>query len=143
MMAADGRRNPAGLTLYTDGAARGNPGPAAIGVLAVIGDEECFSISRYIGFATNNVAEYRAVIAGLEKAVGIASEITVMMDSELVERQLNGLYKVKAPNLKELHSKAKAAAMRFDRCTFVRVPRERNRAADRLANEALDKAIKG
>jgi ribonuclease HI len=107
-----------------------------------MGGEEYFTISRYIGFATNNVAEYLAVIAGLEKAAGAASEITVMMDSELVERQLNGVYKVKAPNLKDLHFRATTAAGSFDRCTFIRVPRRNNSAADRLANEALDKALK-
>jgi ribonuclease HI len=132
------------LTVYTDGAARGNPGPAAIGVVAMAGKREVFRISRCIGVATNNVAEYMAVIAGLEEAAGLnASEVTVMMDSELVQRQMVGGYKVKAPRLKELHLRASTAARRFDRCAFVHVPRGGNALADRLANEALDEALKG
>ena len=131
-----------GVTLYTDGAARGNPGPAGIGVVALRSGKELFTISRYVGHATNNVAEYLAVITGLETAADLqAREITVFMDSELVQRQLSGVYKVRAPGLKELYLRASAAARSFERCTFVHVPRERNAAADRLANEALDKAL--
>jgi ribonuclease HI len=131
------------LTVYADGAARGNPGPAAIGVVAVEGDREVFRISRCIGVATNNVAEYTAVIEGLERAAGLnASEVTVKMDSELVQRQMVGAYKVKAQGLKELHLRASRAARRFDRCSFVHVPRGSNALADRLANEALDEALK-
>jgi ribonuclease HI len=131
------------LTMYTDGAARGNPGPAAIGVVAMADEVEVFRISKYIGVTTNNVAEYMAVIAGLEEAAGLmASEVTVMMDSELVQRQLVGGYKVKAAGLKELHLRASAAARRIGRCSFVHVPRKNNALADRLANEALDEALK-
>ncbi len=144
MSPADGPAAMEALTVYTDGAARGNPGPAAIGVVGISGEREVFRISRYIGVATNNVAEYMAVIAGLEEAAGLgASEVTVMMDSELVQRQMVGGYRVKAPGLKDLHLRASAAALKFERCDFVHVRRGRNALADRLANEALDEALKG
>ena len=133
----------AGVTLYTDGAARGNPGPAGIGVVALKGEEEIFTISRYVGHATNNMAEYLAVIAGLEEAADLAAtEVTVLLDSELVERQLTGVYRVKDSKLKVLYSRAAKAAASFERCFFLHVPREKNEVADRLANEALDKALK-
>lgn len=132
-----------GVVLYTDGAARGNPGPAGIGVVALRDKEQVFTISRYIGFATNNMAEYMALIAGLEKAAELAvKEVTVMLDSELVERQMNGAYKVKDSKLKVLHSRASRAVRPFERCSFIHVPRGKNADADRLANEALDNALK-
>jgi ribonuclease HI len=132
-----------GVVIYTDGAARGNPGPAGIGVVARVGDREVFTISRYIGVATNNMAEYLAVIAGLEKAGDLGvEEVTVMMDSELVVRQLNGGYKVRNARLKELHARAKRAIQALDRCYIVHLPREQNAAADRLANRALDGVLK-
>jgi ribonuclease HI len=137
-----GAKAEGAVTLFTDGAARGNPGPAGIGVVALRGDVELFNISRYIGHATNNMAEYLAVIEGLEKAAGLdVSEVTVMMDSELVERQLTGVYRVKDGKLKVLHARAVKAAAAFERCYFVHVPREKNAAADGLANEALDSAL--
>ncbi len=143
MSAAGGEAGAGGVTIYTDGAARGNPGPAGIGVVAVKGGEEVFTISRYIGPGTNNFAEYLAVIAALRKAAELAiPEVTVLMDSELVQRQLIGAYKVKAPKLKELYAAAMETARLFKSCNFVHVPRERNAAADRLANEALDRALK-
>jgi ribonuclease HI len=143
-LSAEGREfNRAGVVLYTDGASRGNPGPAGIGVVARIGDREIFTISRYIGVATNNMAEYSAVIAGLEKAGNLGiEEITVMMDSELVVQQLNGGYKVRNAKLKEMYSRAKRATEALGKCRFVHVPREQNTAADRLANRALDKVLK-
>lgn len=137
-----GAASKGALTLFTDGAARGNPGPAAIGVLAMKDEREVFTISRYIGHATNNMAEYRAVIDGLERAAGLSTrEVTVMLDSELVQRQLTGVYRVKDSKLKVLHARAAQAAAAFQRCFFLHVPRERNAAADRLANEALDKEL--
>lgn len=138
-----GRAAGEGLTLYTDGAARGNPGPAGIGVVALKDDQEVFTISRFIGHATNNMAEYLAVIAGLEKAADLAApEVTVMLDSELVERQLTGAYRVRDAKLKVLYARAAKAARAFERCFFLHVPREQNAAADRLANEALDRELK-
>jgi ribonuclease HI len=130
------------VVLYTDGAARGNPGPAGIGVVALSGGREVFAISKYIGVATNNVAEYMAVIAGLEKARELGlEEVTVMMDSELVVRQLNGAYKVRDAKLKRLHSRARAALQGLERCSFVHLPRRQNAAADELANRALDDVL--
>jgi ribonuclease HI len=114
------------LVIYTDGAARGNPGPAAIGV--VIRDEggnTIASISRRLGVTTNNQAEYRAVIAGLEKAISLGTRrIMIKSDSELVVKQLNGQYKIKNTA--------------FESVSITGIPREQNSAADALANKALD-----
>jgi ribonuclease HI len=131
------------VVLYTDGAARGNPGPAGIGVVAKSGGRELFTISRYIGVATNNMAEYLALIAGLERArqLGVP-EVTVMLDSELVVQQMNGGYRVRDSKLIELYSRARGAAEALERCYFVHLPREQNADADRLANRALDRALK-
>jgi len=143
LMSGTVARDGESVALYTDGAARGNPGPAAIGAVAFRGAEELFTISRFIGVATNNVAEYLALIAGLERVAKLAPrQVRVMLDSELVERQLNGGYKVKDPKLKPLHARALEVARSFEKCEFVHVPREENREADRLANAALDRARK-
>lgn len=127
--------------LHCDGAARGNPGPAAIGaVLFAPGRlEPAAIISERIGSATNNVAEYRALIAGLQAALAAGVErLVVRLDSELLVRQLTGSYRVKAPGLKPLHREATALAARFGSIAFEQVPRERNDLADDLANAALD-----
>jgi ribonuclease HI len=126
--------------LYADGAARGNPGPAAIG--AVMFDDDgnpVTEVSETIGEATNNVAEYRALIAGLEAATRFEPQaLTVRLDSQLLVRQLSGEYRVKAKNLKPLYEKVRQLLGRFPRVTIEHVPRERNEWADRLANQALD-----
>lgn len=128
------------LVLHVDGGARGNPGPAAIGV--VVSTPEGEQVARYgekIGETTNNVAEYRAVLKGLELAAGYgARHVQVVNDSELVARQLSGVYKVKHPAMLELHTQATAALGAFDTWTIESVPRERNSGADTLVNEALD-----
>lgn len=127
------------IILYTDGASRGNPGAAAIGV--VLKDErgnEIEAIGEPIGTATNNEAEYRALLRGLERAAHHATEIEVRTDSELMARQLKGIYKVRAANLKSLHEQAQRALKKFKRATIVIVPRELNRQADELANQALN-----
>lgn len=127
------------IILYTDGASRGNPGAAAIGV--VLKDErgnEIEAIGESIGTATNNEAEYRALLRGLERAAHHATEIEVRTDSELMARQLKGIYKVRAANLKSLHEQAQRALKKFKRATIVIVPRELNRQADELANQALN-----
>jgi ribonuclease HI len=127
------------IILFTDGAARGNPGPAAIGI--VLTDErgnEIEALSETIGNATNNEAEYRALLRGLERAAQHADTIEVRTDSELLVRQLNGAYKVRAANLTPLHAQAQRALKRFKRATIAIIPRELNRRADALANEALD-----
>ena len=125
---------------YTDGASRGNPGPASYG--AVVYDEqgnELHRASQALGRATNNVAEYRGAIAALEAALGLgANEIELRMDSELVIRQLSGRYKVRNPGLAPLHKRILALRDRFDRVRLTHVPREQNKVADALANEALD-----
>ncbi|MFC2001784.1 ribonuclease HI family protein [Chloroflexota bacterium] len=128
------------LTLWVDGAARGNPGPAAIG--ATIKDEQgrlMASLSQCIGTTTNNQAEYRAVIATLEKAINLgAKEVTLNSDSELVVKQINGQYRVKKATLKPLYQKAKQLLASLEAYTVTHVPREQNTEADKLANKALD-----
>lgn len=126
--------------IHSDGGARGNPGPAAIGV--VISDaagETVTTISECIGETTNNQAEYRAVIAGLEKAKSLgADEVECVLDSELVVKQLNREYKVKHPELKPIFEQARTLALSFSKVLFRHVRREENKEADALVNEALD-----
>ena len=128
--------------LHCDGAARGNPGPAAIGaVLFAPGRvEPVVAISERIGRATNNEAEYRALIAGLQAALEAGvTRLLVRLDSELLVQQATGNYRVKAANLKPLFERLRALARRFASITFEHVPRERNSIADDLANAALDR----
>ena len=128
--------------IYVDGAARGNPGPAAIG--ATIKDEQgrlMARISQRIGTTTNNQAEYRAVIAALEKAIKLgARQVIVNSDSELVVKQINGKYRVKKATLKPLHQKVKQLQGLLEGFTINHIPREQNAEADKLANKALDTA---
>ncbi|MCX7838395.1 MAG: ribonuclease HI family protein [Anaerolineae bacterium] len=127
------------IILHTDGASRGNPGPAAIGV--VISDEqgnELEAFGEMIGHATNNVAEYRALLRGLERAAVYGDVVEIHTDSELLAQQLNGAYRVRAPHLQALHAQVQRARQRFARAPIVIIPRERNRRADALANAALD-----
>ncbi|MBV8998744.1 MAG: ribonuclease HI family protein [Solirubrobacterales bacterium] len=130
------------LVLHVDGGARGNPGPAAIGVvISDPGGEVLDEVAETIGAATNNVAEYRAVLRGLERARALgASEVEIVNDSELVARQLTGAYKVKHPALKPLYAEAIAALRGFDSWRIHSVPRAQNARADELVNEALDTA---
>ena len=128
------------LVLHVDGGARGNPGPAAIGV--VISDQRgavLDELAEAIGVATNNVAEYRALLRGLERARALgATEVEIVNDSELVARQLTGAYKVKHPGMKPLHAAAMAALRGFDGWRVRSVPRAQNARADALVNQALD-----
>lgn len=130
------------LIIYTDGGARGNPGPAGIG--AVLYDSEqrvVAEISEYLGVATNNQAEYRALIAAFQKAQALgATELECYLDSELVVRQLNREYKVKNKDLAPLFLTIHNLSLNFQKITYSHIPRERNAAADRLANEAMDRA---
>ena len=129
--------------LRCDGGARGNPGPAAYGfVLVDPAGREVTAHGEFIGNATNNVAEYRALIAGLEAAAdqGVPA-LEVVMDSELVVRQMTGQYRVKSEGLKPLHAAAKAAAARINVVRFVAVRREHNARADQIVNETLDRAL--
>ncbi len=128
--------------VYADGASRGNPGPSAIGA-AIFDDEnrERHRISEAIGRATNNVAEYRAAIAGVEAALALgARHVELRMDSELVVRQLDSRYKVRNPVLKRLFARMKDLRWRFASFRAVAIPREDNALADKLANQALDRS---
>ena len=128
------------VVLNVDGGARGNPGPAAIGVVVSSPEGEVLDeVAETIGVATNNVAEYRALLRGLERAHTLgASEVEIVNDSELVAKQLTGAYKVKHPAMKPLHAEAIAALRRFDGWRVRSVPRAQNARADELVNQALD-----
>ena len=128
--------------LYTDGGARGNPGPAGIGArLLTAAGTVVEELADYIGPATNNVAEYKALLAGLEMALDHRVErLDVFLDSELVVRQVNGEYRVKDAGLKPLHEQACLLLSRFHEVEVKHVRREQNAEADRLVNEAIDAA---
>ena len=126
--------------LSTDGGARGNPGPAAFGYVLEAEDGTVLAAhGERIGVATNNVAEYRALIAGLEKALelGVAA-VDVVSDSELLVKQMTGEYRVKNEALRELNGEASRVARRIGDVSYTAVRREHNELADRLVNEALD-----
>ncbi|HEX7159776.1 MAG TPA: YbgC/FadM family acyl-CoA thioesterase [Trebonia sp.] len=126
------------VIVYTDGASRGNPGPAGAGWLLVDGDGQvCEEGVLPLGRTTNNVAEYRAVIAALERARELgATRVTLRSDSELLIQQLSGAYRVRAERLQPLYRRVQELACAFERVTYEHVPREQNRRADRLANQA-------
>ena len=126
--------------LSTDGGARGNPGPAAYGYVLEAEDGTVLAAhGEKIGVATNNVAEYRALIAGLQKAVELAvGELEVVSDSELLVKQMTGEYRVKNETLRELSLEASRLARKLGKVTYKAVRREHNELADRLVNEALD-----
>jgi probable phosphoglycerate mutase len=128
------------LLVWTDGGARGNPGPAGIGAVVTRPDGTVLAeVAEGIGWATNNVAEYRAVIAGLKRARALgARRVRLRADSLLLVQQLRGVWKVKNAGLQPLWSEATRLARGFDRVVFEHVPRGRNRAADALANRAMD-----
>lgn len=130
------------VVLHTDGGARGNPGPAGIGVVLEDDKGEVIAeIARGIGHTTNNVAEYEALIAGLELALEHgASEIEIFVDSELVASQVMGEWKIKNDRLRALAVKARALMGKFERATIDNVPRAQNAGADRLANQGMDAA---
>ena len=130
------------VVIHVDGGARGNPGQAAIGVVVSSPDGDVLEeVAEPIGVATNNVAEYRAVLRGLERARAVgASEVEIVNDSELVARQLTGAYKVKHPAMKPLHAEAMAALGEFDSWRIRSVRRADNARADELVNDALDRA---
>ena len=131
------------VIVEADGGSRGNPGPAGYGSVVWTADREnvLAESKQAIGRATNNVAEYRGLIAGLEEAAKVgASEVDVRMDSKLVVEQMSGRWQVKHPDLKTLIEQAKAVATTFDRISYAWIPRAENSHADRLANEAMDAA---
>ena len=126
------------ITIYTDGGARGNPGPAGIGVVLKFDDKQYF-YKKYIGETTNNQAEYQAVILGLEKAKEMgASEVDVFLDSELVQQQLTGQYKVKNQELAPLFVKVWNLSQSFKKVKYIHIYRADNKLADKLVNEAID-----
>ncbi|MBI2816995.1 MAG: ribonuclease HI family protein [Acidobacteria bacterium] len=133
------------LIAYVDGASRGNPGPASYGVVIQNRHGETKEkLSKFIGRATNNVAEWNGLIAALEYAASNqAQRLKVYCDSELVARQMQGRYRVQSPDLKPLFELARKLAGMIDEFSIQHVPRERNREADLLANEALDAAARG
>lgn len=134
------------VIVEADGGSRGNPGPAGFGCV-VWADDHATVLAEHkqaIGVTTNNVAEYRGLIAGLEEARRLgADEVSVRMDSKLVVEQMAGRWKVKHPAMAELHQQARALASTFDAVSFSWIPRERNSHADQLANEAMDSAAAG
>jgi ribonuclease HI len=129
------------LVLHADGGSRGNPGPAGAGAVLTTADgEEVAGLSRFLGTATNNVAEYQALIMGLEEARRRGCrELEVRLDSELIVRQLSGRYRVKSPHLKPLYDRARELLAGFGRVRVSHVAREHNQKADRLANQAMDR----
>ncbi len=131
------------LVINTDGGARGNPGPAGTGV--VIKNEQGEIVYRhggYIGAATNNVAEYSALIKALTEAHNLgAREVRINMDSELIVKQMLGQYKIKEPTLQKLAQQAVMLLKKFDKYSFTHVRREFNKEADMLVNEAIDEAL--
>lgn len=135
-------------TMFCDGACSGNPGDSGVGVAIDLSDEDAvalnkdksYTISEYIGIATNNIAEYSALIRGLEKAGSLGiKRIKVFLDSELVVKQLKGVYKVKNKNLIPLWQQAKGLLKNFESCKVAHVPREMNAEADSLARKAVKK----
>ena len=132
------------VTVHVDGGARGNPGPAAVAAVATDADGNVVAErNAYIGHATNNVAEYRAVLLALELARELgAREVEVVNDSELVARQIGGEYKVKNAALRELFVDTMRQLREFDRWSVRNVRREHNVRADELVNEALDEAAR-
>ena len=129
------------MVVFADGASRGNPGPSSIG--AAISDasgREIHTVSKRIGHATNNEAEYQAAIAGLEAAVALGAKcVRLRMDSELVVRQLEHRYKVRNPRLQPLFARVVALRRQFETFEVESVPRAMNKRADQLANQALDR----
>ncbi|MCW2529965.1 MAG: hypothetical protein JWM76_4825, partial [Pseudonocardiales bacterium] len=136
---SDGRR----VTIEADGGSRGNPGPSGYGAVVFDADSGAVLAERKaaLGITTNNVAEYSGLIAGLEAAIELgASEVAVRMDSKLVVEQMSGRWQIKHPVLQPLAQKAQRLRTELGAVTFEWIPRERNKHADRLANEAMDEA---
>lgn len=132
------------IYVYTDGASRGNPGPGAI-AFVIINErgEIVVKHKRFIGETTNNIAEYRALIAALERAKKLSKEVRCFSDSKLLVKQMNGEYKVKKPHIRELFEKAKTLEKRFEKVEYIHVNRTNHgiRMVDRMANEILNKLV--
>lgn len=131
------------LEIYIDGACKGNPGHSGIGVVIVKNGETIKNISHYIGNGTNNIAEYTALIHGLQECLNLKAEhIKVNTDSELLFRQINKVYKVKHPNIIILYNQAIALMSGFKKVSVKHIPREQNSGADKLATLAIKNALK-
>lgn len=131
------------ILLYTDGASRGNPGHGGAGAVLLTEEGEVIaSATKFLGICTNNEAEYNALILGLQEALNNGhTNIRIFLDSELLVRQITGVYRIKNNRLKVLMREVRQHLSRFDRYTVKHVPRSENALADRLANEAIDEAI--
>ncbi len=131
------------LVINTDGGARGNPGPAGIGVIIKTETGEIlYEYGGYIGAATNNVAEYKALIKALEESKHLGGEVLrIQMDSELIVKQMQGVYKIKEPTLQGLAQEVIRLLKQFSSYTFVHVRREFNKEADAMVNQAIDAAV--
>lgn len=130
------------VVIYTDGGARGNPGPAGAGVVIVEGEKNIAAFGKYLGdHLTNNWAEYEALVLAIAdaKRLGLVERhVEIRMDSELIVKQMQGLYKVKDPGLKIQHAKVRELLLDFQHVSFVHIPRAENSEADALVNEAID-----
>ncbi len=132
--------DPEWVEVFVDGASRGNPGPAGMGVVfREQGGQRMLVLRKYLGETTNNVAEYRALLAALEEAArrGLR-RLRIHTDSQLMERQLKGLYRVRQPHLKDLHEQALRDLSSLEQYEIVHVPRELNKEADEMANRAIE-----
>ena len=131
------------IEIYIDGASKGNPGPSGIGVVIYRDGQTIKNISSFIGNATNNIAEYTALIYGLEEALMLrAGVLKINTDSQLLYRQLNKVYKVKNPNILGLYNRVIHLMSAFKKVSVNNIPRENNRGADKLANKAIKEQLK-
>jgi ribonuclease HI len=139
-LSSAGAQTATQVVVRVDGGARGNPGPAAVGVVvSAPGGEVLDEYAERIGVATNNVAEYQALLRGVQRARALgATQVDFVNDSELVAKQINGAYKVKHPAMRPLYEEAIAALEAFERWSIRSVPRAQNARADTLVNDALD-----
>lgn len=127
------------VSIYIDGAARGNPGPAGAGIILKEGNETIKTSYKYLGDTTNNVAEYSAVIFGLQEAIALGyKKVELKVDSELVAQQLRGDYRVKNNNIKPLFDKAIALINNLENVKIIKIDRSENKEADKLANKAIN-----
>ncbi len=131
------------VQVYCDGAARGNPGSAGIGIVIKRDGKNISEIADYLGHATNNIAEYTACLRGITEALILgASEIDLFADSELLIKQINGEYKVKNEGLQPLHSQIMSLTKRLKHFKATHIPREKNKEADKLSNVGIDEHFK-
>lgn len=131
------------LEIYIDGASKGNPGPSGIGVVICRDGELIKNIASFIGNTTNNIAEYTALIYGLQEGIMLKAErIKINTDSQLLYRQLKKIYKIKNPNILGLYNQAQHLISAFNEVSISHIPREENRGADKLANQAVKQALR-